>query len=146
MNKSRSGFTLLEVVIALAMLAVMAVPALGLATMAVAQNRLELSGNAASELKDKVDVALRCGFDVFDPGLAEVLTLYASTDLSYIEIDGAVSDKNDRYYKVLISEVGLFEGETYRVFGYDIRWPNPDLNIENGEDLRVLYSVSVFRK
>lgn len=148
---SRSAFTLLEVIVALAMLALIAVPAVGLATMAVSRGKQQLASNRASDIKVKVDTALRAyqATDLFDatflPNDTE-WTFWVSEDLKYIEkADTTLSDDNDKYYQVVLMEPEGYNysaGTGFRLIVYEITWPyNTNVTTRNQ-----LFFTSVFRK
>lgn len=149
----RHGFTILEVVIAMGMLALIAVPAIGLATMAVGRNKANLVAGDASELKTRIDTALRAyaadGETVFTMNFSDAaspVTFLASKDLLYIEADGAVSSRNDGYYRVTARQpVGYAYSAAYdahRIIVYEVVWPNSDAS----EQKKKLFFTSVFRK
>lgn len=148
----KRGFTLLEVIIALAMLAVIAVPAIGLATMAVSRSRdLIVTGNA-TELKNRIDIALRSYSDETDDVFTESFpkgngfAFIASQSLEYIELEDSVTTAvNDGYYRVDVIEAGnAYNANTdsYRVLTYTVTWPNNNLE----QDQQQLFFVSVFRR
>lgn len=155
---NRSGFTLLEVIVAMAMLALIAVPAIGLATMAVSRSKEQLIAGDASDLKTKIDMALRAyerssGNSVFSSGFVpagSALTFFASQDLQYIEfengsVDQVFADNNDEYYKVLVKEpegYSYTSTDGYRIVLYEVTWPNNSTENIRGQ----LFFTSVFRK
>ncbi len=146
------AFTLLEVVVALAMLALIAVPAVGLATMAVRSSKEQLATGAASELKNRVDTALRAlsGEGVFATELIPTdgdLTFVASQDLRFIEIEtSGIDTENDQYYRVFVREPKGYtysSDDSYRVIVYEVIWPyKPDARGKRNQ----LFFTSVFRK
>ncbi len=150
------AFTLLEVVVALAMLALIAVPAVGLATMAVRSSKEQLATGAASELKNRVDTALRAlsGEGVFAKGLIPTdgdLTFVASQDLRFIEMEtSGIDTENDQYYRVFVREPKGYSyspddssDDSYRVIVYEVIWPyKADLRGTRNQ----LFFTSVFRK
>lgn len=148
----KKAFTLLEVVVALAMLALIAVPAVGLATMAVRSSKEQMATGSASELKNRVDTALRAlgGEGVFAKGLIPTdgdLTFVASQDLRFIEIESSDLDtKNDQHYRVFVRDpVGYSYSadDSYRVIVYEVIWPyKTDLRGKRNQ----LFFTSVFRK
>ncbi|MBK1876532.1 PulJ/GspJ family protein [Pelagicoccus mobilis] len=150
-NSRSAGFSLLEVVIALAMLALIAVPAVGLATMAVSSSKEQMKTGAASELKARVDVALR-GYGsgaVFSTDLIPAegdLAFVASENLQFIELEGSVLDNdNDAYYRIVIDEPKgySFTGtDTYRLVVYRVEWPNNTSDPASNQ----LFFTTVFRK
>lgn len=151
---ARRAFTLLEVVIALAMLAVIAVPAIGLATMAVSRGKQQLITSNATELKNRIDVALRSYVngttDVFteDFSSSASFAFVASEDLLYIEQKGGtLHSNNDRYYHVAVTDpVNHSYDRTkinpYRILTYKVIWPTS----ATPEEQEQLYFTAVFRK
>ncbi len=146
----RSAFSLIEVVVALAMLALIAVPAVGLATMAVSQSKDQLTTGFASELKGRLDNALRASdfVDVFDKNYISAdssAVFWASRDLVFIEPEGAITtDSNDKYYKVILKKPKdySYRGEDrYRIVVYEVTWPE---NISE-PSRNQLFFTSVFR-
>lgn len=148
----KTGFSLIEVIVALAMLALIAVPAVGLATMAVSRSKEQLSASFASELKTRLDNALRASgdVDVFDPDYISDSSnpvFWASRDLEFIEPDGYTTVAgNDQYYKMVLKKPKddyLYDAnQSYRIIVYEVTWP------ENTDDKSrsQLYFTSVFRK
>ncbi len=146
----QSGFSLIEVIVALAMLALIAVPAVGLATMAVSRGKQQLVSNRASEIKVKVDTALRAyqPADLFNtdflPNDSE-WTFWVSDDLKYIEREGSLSNANNSYYRVVLKEPSHYDykaADGFRLFVYEITWP-----YNTGEkDRNQLFFTSVFRR
>ncbi|MDQ8204569.1 type II secretion system protein [Pelagicoccus sp. SDUM812003] len=146
----RSAFTLLEVVVTLAMLAVIAIPALGLATMAISRNKDQMTIGNATELKNRIDLALKADRDltsgVFEESFLQSgpFVIFASEDLEYIE-HGTLSEENDQFYRISVSEPAGYryaDEDAYRVMTYEFVWPwngeNPDRN--------QLFFTTVFRK
>lgn len=144
------AFSLLEVVVALAMLALIAIPAVGLATMAVSRSREQMTVSNASELKNRIDNALRA----YDSGAVftssfipsgSTLEFLASESLEYIELGGNTSTENDAYYKVTVREPVDYSYDTedaYRIVLYEVVWPDNDPN----SDRKQLFFTTVFRK
>lgn len=148
----RSGFSLIEVIVALAMLALIAVPAVGLATMAVSRSKEQLSTSFASELKTRLDNALRASsqVDVFDEsyiGGDSSSIFWASRDLAYIESDGnTTAISNDKYYKVVLrkpkKDYQYDNEQNYRIIVYEVTWPENTADKSRNQ----LYFTTVFRK
>lgn len=147
MTSDRSAFSLLEVVVALAMLAVIAIPAIGLATMAVGRSKAQLVTSNASELKTRIDMALRAyGIDSLPND--DSLSFLASEDLLYIEestAEGGADTKNDQYYLVNVRNPEGYEynaNDSFRLVVYEVIWPNNDVAAKR----KKLFFTSVFRK
>ncbi len=147
----QDGFSLLEVVVALAMLALIAIPAVGLATMAVSGSKDQMTAGKASELKGRIDTALRpdSSIDVMADsydvsGTGQVF--WGSRDLMYIEADGSeTKNKNDRYYKVVLREPNGYsysDGNAFRLFVYEVTWPENTQETKRNQ----LFFPAVFRK
>ena len=131
----RRGFSLLEVVIALAMLALIALPVLGLAVMVADRSDRETDAYRAGELKRRIDIALSNDQDADGkPRLFGAdwtgATFWASESLEYIEqADGAgsVSGENDRYYRIEIADpTNMSFDSSYdvcRTLVYRVSWP-----------------------
>ncbi|MBD5779708.1 hypothetical protein IEN85_09395 [Pelagicoccus sp. NFK12] len=143
---------MLEVVVALAMLALIAVPAIGLATMAVGSSKEQMATGAASELKARVDTALRAlaGEGVFASGFIPTdgdLSFVGSRDLRFIEIEsGALDVDNDRHYRIFVREPEGYSynsTDPYRIVVYEVIWPYK--SDELGERNQ-LFFATVFRK
>lgn len=145
------GFSLLEVVVALAMLALIAIPAVGLATMAVSESKDQMTAGQASELKGRIDTALRPdssidvmaeSYDVSGAGKV----FWGSQDLLYIEAAGSLTaDKNDQYYKVVLRQpegYSYSDENAFRVFVYEVTWPENTLESKRNQ----LFFPAVFRK
>ena len=131
MTKARSrlgnAFTLLEIVIALAMLALIAIPAIGLATMAIKQSSQSLVEVNSTELKRRIDAAVKADNQVFTWSLP--IVMIASSDLQYIEHQASVTvGSNDAFFRIEIDEPAGYNfnnlTDAYRVFTYNITWPN----------------------
>lgn len=150
-HRAKAAFSLLEVVVALAMLALIAIPAVGLATMAVNRSREQMTVGNASELKSRIDTALRAYntgavfSSDFVPNDSD-LSFLASEDLQYIELEsGTLDTENDQYYRVLVKEPEGYvynDNDAYRVVLYEVVWPNNDPNVDQNQ----LFFTSVFRK
>lgn len=146
-----AGFSLLEVIIALAMLALIAVPAIGLATMAVGRSKEQMKTGAASELKARVDIALRAFgagavfTEEFIPSESD-LAFLASEDLRFIEREGTTLDEdNDEFYRIVVKEPEGYtfdESDNHRVIVYEVRWPNNASEPASNQ----LFFTTVFRK
>lgn len=154
MNRGRAqrAFSLLEVIIALAMLALIAVPAIGLATMAVSRSKEQLKTGAASQLKNRLDIALRAYgtgavfTDAFIPSDSD-LAFLASEDLEFLELaSGTISDDNDRFYRIVVKEPNGYvyseANDSYRLIVYEVSWPNNTVEPASNQ----LFFTTVFRK
>lgn len=149
-RKRRRAFSLLEVVVALAMLALIAIPAVGLATMAVSGSKDQMTAGQASELKGRIDTALRAHAsidvmaDTYDvSGAGQVF--WGSRDLMYIEAQDSETEANDKYYKVVLREPGGYsysDGDACRVFVYEVTWPENTQETKRNQ----LFFPAVFRK
>lgn len=140
------GFSLIEVIVALAMLALVAIPAVGLATMAAKQSKNQLKANRASELKSKIEYALKSEvpIDVFSLSDLPVLglSLNASEDLT--SITTASNSAKDFYEVRLLTPSGYTfqESDPYRIVAYEVSWRDtPSAAFENQ-----LFFTSVFVK
>ena len=144
---AKGAFTLLEVVIAMGMLAMIAVPAVGLATMAAKKTRANLTAGTASELKNRVEAAIRSE-EPFSDGLVGA-TFYASSDLRYIERSeeiGSLRDGNDGYFKLSLSEPVDYDydpNDSYRLYVCRMVWPSTPAP---GEDSQDMVTLLAFRK
>ncbi|MDQ8199338.1 hypothetical protein QEH56_14305 [Pelagicoccus enzymogenes] len=147
----RAAFSLLEVVVALAMLALIAIPAVGLATMAASGSKEKMTAGHASELKSRIDTALRshASIDILDDnydlsGGGKVF--WGSSNLLYIEPEGSLTQgKNDQYFKVRLREADgdtYSNGDPFRFVVYEVTWP------ENTQDTRryQLFFPAVFKQ
>ena len=156
----QGGFTILEVVVALALFALIAVPAVGLAVMATKRNADALTAGVASELKNRIDVALRALIDADDDDdnilkrdlTSDPMVFLASENLLTIELLDEDSDTESiGYFRVEVDEPDQIvpyvsdatSPDTYRLVYYRITWPN---NAPEGTPRRQLFATSVFRK
>ncbi len=146
--KKGKAFSLVEVVVALAMFALIAVPAIGLATMAIGQSRDSVAAGDAASLKNRIDVAYRgtivSAASFFTTGYVPV-NLVASEDLLYIEPDGSASTENDQHYGVNVTAPQGYvfsTGDPYRIVLFEVYWPKSAA----AEDQKRVYYTSVFRK
>ena len=146
----KRGFSLIEVVVALAMLALIAVPAIGLATMVAQRNQKIMTTGSASELKRRIDAAIRAdASNVFSWPISSTVNskvFHASEDLRYIvDSSTALPDEVDVFYTVNVrSPIGYTYNDSpdsYRIVMYEVLW------LPNGaKDKAQLYFTSVFRK
>lgn len=131
----------------MAMLAVIALPALGLAALAVRQGDKRMSAGAASELKSRVEAHLASTENVFAPTFS--IKLGASEDLLLIEQiadTGLLSNGERPYFKIALDAAELPEfalDDPYRIVNYVVTWPELDPELPATE---VLVFTSVFRK
>ncbi|MDQ8187565.1 type II secretion system protein [Pelagicoccus sp. SDUM812002] len=142
---SKKAFTILEVVVALAMLALIAVPAIGLATMVVKSSKAQMASSTASELKARVDIALRALAE--DDTLDDDLTLVATRDLRFIEIESNTSiSTQDQYYQITVREPAGYSYSTddsFRLIVYEATWPYKSDDVGGRNQL---FFTTVFRK
>lgn len=148
MSPRRQGFSLIEVIVALAMLALIAIPAVGLATMVVGQSKEQMNVGLASEIRNRVDMALRAegSSAVFDVDLLPA-TVWGSQNLQYIELEGEdpLSDPNDQYYRVVLGEPEGYDyiaSDNYRIILFELTWPH---NVGD-QELNQVFFTTVFRK
>lgn len=149
MSRGGRGFSLIEVIVALAMLALIAIPAVGLATMVVGQSKRQMSVGLASEMRNRVDLALRTEGEATVFGEAFLpATIWGSSDLEFIELEdgeGSLSAGNDKYFRVNLREPDSYDfasSDTYRIILFELTWPHDG----NSKDLKQAYFTSVFRK
>ncbi len=149
----KRAFSLIEVVVALAMLALIAVPAIGLATMVAQRNQKIMTTGSASDLKRRIDAAIRAyendASNVFSWPISSAVNskvFHASEDLRYIvDSSTALPDGVDVFYTVNVrSPIGYTyddSTDSYRIVMYEVLW------LPNGaKDQAQLYFTSVFRK
>ena len=167
------GFTLLEIVLSLAVFAIIVVPAIGLValsyrnvdTEAQAPNAVEIKSLLEMELRGATIVDIGAGpggidlvYDVFHSSfLISDVVFYASQDLQELEQDGAGMGDSEKYYKVTVTTPvtnTYDEDDPYRVFLFNIIWPAfvPGSgggfvsNEDNAEALQQLVLPIVIRK
>ena len=141
-RKLVSAFTLLETVLALAVFAIVVVPAIGLVALSYRNTSTELAAPNAVEIKSLLELELR-GAVVVDVGAGPVgedleydvfhtdfldneVIFYASKDFQELEQDGAGMSDEEKYYKVSVSvpvDYVYDSDEAYRVFLFNIIWP-----------------------
>jgi len=172
-RKLVSAFTLLETVLALAVFAIVVVPAIGLVALSYRNTSTELAAPNAVEIKSLLELELR-GAVVVDVGAGPVgedleydvfhkdfldneVIFYASKDFQELEQDGAGMSDEEKYYKVSVSvpvDYVYDSDEAYRVFLFNIIWPAyvegtggvfVD-NEDNAEGLRQMVLPTVLRK
>ena len=172
-RKLVSAFTLLETVLALAVFAIVVVPAIGLVALSYRNTSTELAAPNAVEIQSLLELELR-GAVVVDVGAGSVgedleydvfhtdfldneVIFYASKDFQELEQDGAGMSDEKKYYKVSVSvpvDYVYDSDEAYRVFLFNIIWPAyvegtggvfVD-NEDNAEGLRQMVLPTVLRK
>ncbi len=173
-NRSgQAAFTLLETVLALAVFAIIVVPAIGLVALSYRNTNTESRAPNAVEIKALLELELK-GAKVIDVGagpggtdleydvfhtsfLLGDVTFYASEDFQILEQDGAGMLPAEKYYKVNVSipvDYTYSSDDAYRVFLFNIIWPAfvPDGsggyvdNESNAEGLQQLILPTVLRK
>jgi hypothetical protein len=137
-GRNRNAFSLLEVVLALAVFAIIVVPAIGLVALSYRNSETDLQAPNAVEIKSLLELELRGAetvdaddedltYRVFEAGfISSDVEFYASQDLGIIKQDGATMDVGDKYYKVTVTEpVGYVysDSDAYRVFLFNVIWP-----------------------
>ncbi len=171
--KIKSGFTLLETVLALAVFAIIVVPAIGL--VALSYRNSETEGNAPNAVEIKTLLELELGgatildvgagpsgedltYDVFHTSFLDSdVVFYASSDLQELAQDGTDMTESEKYYKVTVappSDYTYDADDAYRVFLFNIIWPayvedsgGGYINNEgNAEGLQQLILPAVLRK
>lgn len=167
------GFTLLEVVISLAVFAIIVVPAIGLVALSYRNSVSELQAPNAVEIKSLLELELRgatiidvgagpsgedLSYDVFHESfLSSDVIFYGSQDLDLLEQDGGGMADSDKYYKVTVSSPESYtysDEDAYRVFLFNLIWPAyvPDSvgghvdNESNAETLKQLILPAVLNK
>ncbi len=172
-RKLVSAFTLLETVLALAVFAIVVVPAIGLVALSYRNSSTELAAPNAVEIKSLLELELR-GAEVIDVGagpggtdliynvfhtsfLDSDVVFYASKDFQELEQDGVGMSDDEKYYRVSVSvpvDYTYDPDDAYRIFLFNIIWPAfvegsggvfVD-NQTNAEGLRQLILPSVLRK
>lgn len=172
-RRTVSAFTLLETVLALAVFAIVVVPAIGLVALSYRNTSTELAAPNAVEIKSLLELELR-GAEVIDigagPGGTDLIynvfhnsfldsdvIFYASKDFQELEQDGVGMSDEEKYYKVNVSvpvDYVYDPDDAYRVFLFNIIWPayvegtggvfvN---NKDNAEGLRQMVLPTVLRK
>lgn len=147
------AFSLLEVVLALAVFALVVVPAIGLVALSYRNSNTDLQTPNAVEIKSLLELELREATDVFKLSfLLAPVEFYASQDLQLIELGGAAMAPEDKYYKVTVAapvDYAYDEGDAYRVFLFNIIWPafvDGASNEDNIESLQQLILPVVLSK
>ncbi len=159
--KNRTAFSLLEVVLALAVFTLVVVPAIGLVALSYRNSNTDQQAPNAVEIKSLLELEL-IGASV-DVGGTEHLVFsesflmsdvifYASQDLQSIEQDGATMADSEKYYKVTVTAPSGYvydEDDAYRVFLFNIIWPAfvaGTNNEDNAESLQQLILPVVLSK
>ena len=156
-GRNKNAFSLLEVVLALAVFAIIVVPAIGLVALSYRNSITDLQGPHADEIKSLLELELR---GVADPdgvvGYAfssaflsaeSPVVFYASQDLQSIEQDAASVVNTDPYSKVTVASPSGYvyqESDAYRVFLFNVIWPVS--NEANPESLQQLILPAVLSK
>ncbi len=135
--KRLKAFTLLEVIVAMAMFAMIAAPTLSLMSLAARKTGNQIGAANASELKRKIESAVANSVTIsslqnaFSWDLAgNPVALYASRDLVTIEYSGNTTSSNDKYYRIdildpsgYIYDNSVSSEDAYRVFVFKVVWP-----------------------
>ena len=127
-RKHRKGFTLIEVVVSIAIFAIIAVPTVGLMTMAARKSNNRVGYANAAELKVRVENEIRASDSAFDWNLDTTpIVLYGSRDLSETGFsdDEDLAD-SDKYYRVEVREPYGYDyatGDAYRSLIFLVTWP-----------------------
>jgi Tfp pilus assembly protein PilV len=161
-GRNRNAFSLLEVVLALAVFAIIVVPAIGLVALSYRNSETDLQAPNAVEIKSLLELELRGvadpdGFDgyAFSSGFlsgGSTVVFYASQNLDIIDQGGVSVGVDDKYYKVMVTEpVGYVYSDTdaYRVFLFNVIWPafvSGVNNENNAEGLQQLILPAVLSK
>jgi len=142
--KVKRAFTLLEVVLALAVFAIIVVPAIGLVAISYRNTDTSQQAPNAVEIKSLLELELRGATGVYlSTFLSSDVIFYASQDLDEIERDGTSMADADKYYKVTVTEPEGYlydEDDPNRVFLFNIIWPAylPDTGVYNETNLETL--------
>lgn len=148
----KSAFTILEVVLALAVFAIIVVPAMGLVALSYRNTDTAQQTPNAIEIKSLLELELRGATGVFlDTFLSVPVVFYASRDLDTIGYAASIPDSL-KYYKVTVTEpVGYSYDETdpNRLFLFNVIWPafldtgvNNEGNLETLEQLIIPLALS----
>jgi len=129
------AFSLLEVVLSMAVFAIIVVPAIGLVALSYRNAETDLQAPNAVEIKSLLELELRGAvtvdggdtYDVFHESfLSGDVEFYASQDLQTIEQDGAAMSDDEKYYRIVVANPSNYiydDGDAYRVFLFNIVWP-----------------------
>jgi len=153
------GFTIIEVIVAVALFAIIAVPTVGLMTMAARKTNQRIGFADAYELKRRIVNEIKLSGSAFDWNLqTQPIALYASRDLETVGFsdDGTLGDA-DKYYRIdVLDPVDYVHqaSEPYRPFVLSIIWPafveatpgNFVNNEANDSNLEKIVLTSVLRK
>lgn len=127
MNSEKSGFTLLEVIIAMTLFALVSIPTIALMTMTARKSDNRLGQANASELMSRIDSEVEQALKVDPPvNFDSVGYLYASEDLSLIGFEPEIPVGVGRFYRIDLQKPAGYTfnaGDSYRVFIYDVIWP-----------------------
>ena len=141
-GRNKKAFSLLEVVLALAVFAIIVVPAIGLVALSYRNSETDLQAPNAVEIKSLLELeligatildegagpgGLDLVYDVFNESfLSSDIEFYASQDLNSIEQNGASMEDGEKYYKVTVTEpvdYAYSDTDAYRVFLFNVIWP-----------------------
>jgi hypothetical protein len=140
-----SAFSLLEVVLALTVFALVVIPAIGLVALSYRNAETDLQAPNAVEIKSLLELELLGATDVFKLSfLLAPVEFYASQDLQEIAQDGAAMADSEKYYKVRVTSPTNYvydEGDAYRVFLFNIIWPAFVGGVSNEENVETLQQL-----
>lgn len=141
-NRKSWAFSLLEVVLALAVFAIIVVPAIGLVALSYRDSETDLQAPNAVEIKSLLELELRgativdvgagpigedLAYDVFNESfLSSDVEFYGSQDLQSIEQNGVSMADGEKYYKVTVTapvDYAYNASDAYRVFLFNVIWP-----------------------
>ncbi|MCH6255285.1 prepilin-type N-terminal cleavage/methylation domain-containing protein [Puniceicoccaceae bacterium K14] len=126
-----SGFTLLEVVVAMALFALISIPTIALMTMTARKSDARLGVGKASELIALIDAEVTASFRSGGINNGQdlettPLTLYASEFLDKFAFNGVGFQNSEKYYRIKVTEptgYSYSQGDAYRIFVYKVIWP-----------------------
>ncbi len=129
------GFSLLEVVLSLAVFAMIVVPAIGLVALSYRNAETDMQAPNAVEIKSLLELELRGAtivdggdtYDVFHESfLTSDVSFYASQNLDRIDQDGVGMISEEKYYRITVTNPSNYtydDRDAYRVFLFNIIWP-----------------------
>ena len=153
--EGKRAFSLLEVVLSLAVFAIIVVPAIGLVSLSYRNANTDLQAPNAVEIKSLLEIELLGAsvevegedYGVFSESfLTSDVEFYASQDLQTIEQNGASMSDSEKYYKVTVTSPVNYvydDADAYRVFLFNIIWPASE---ENEESLQQMILSAVLSK